>query len=190
MTDTNERALPDVPPIPVQTARSIAHETRPMSSTALVEQAKGALVFRYGTDADTALAVLELWADQRETELTRVAYVLIHDICRGVDAPTDRELARWLEEQLRKECPEIHLEVTPGAPVTAFVDHSLSSLDTVLDAARRAARLGVPLELRFAEEVAGPARAHLYQRLDLAVELARAVEPGVPVQLPTVGAPD
>jgi hypothetical protein len=88
-------------------------------------------------------------------------------------------------EQLRKTCPEIHLEVTRGEPVVAVVDHSLTSLDGVLDAARQAARLGVPLELRFAEELAGPARAHLYQRLDLAVELARAVEPGVPVQLPS-----
>jgi hypothetical protein len=184
MTDTSERALPDAPPIPAQT-RSIAHDTRPMSSTALLEQAKGALAFRFGIDADTALGVLELWADRREVELTRIAYVLVHDICRGADGPSDRELARWLEEQLRKECPEIHLEVAPGEPVVAVVDHSLSSLDGVLDAARRAARLGVPLELRFAEEVAGQARAHLYQRLDLAVELARAVEPGVPVQLPS-----
>ena len=187
MTDTNERALTDAPLIPAQ-SRAVAHETRPMSSTALVEQAKGALVFRFGIDADTELAVLELWADQREQELTRIAYVLVHDICRGVDEPSDTDLARWLEEQLRKQCPEIRLEVVPGEPVVAFVDHSLSSLDTVLDGARRAARLGVPLELRFAEEVAGPARAHLYQRLDLAVELARAVEPGVPVQLPCIRA--
>jgi len=186
MTHTGERALPDAPAIPMQ-SRSVAHEPRPMTSTALLEQAKGALAFRFGVDADTALAVMELWADQREVEVTRIAYVLVHDICRGSDS-ADRDLARWLEEQLRKECPEVHLTLAPGEPVVATVDHSLSSLDGVLDAARRAARLGVPLELRFAEELAGPARAHLYQRLDLAVELARAVEPGVPVQLPCIRA--
>ena len=185
MTHTGERALPDAPTIPSQ-VRTVAHEARPMTSTALLEQAKGALAFRFGVDADTALAVMELWADQREVELTRIAYVLVHDICRGADSTSDRELVRWLEEQLRKDCPEIHLTVAAGEPVVALVDHSLSSLDSVLDAARRAARLGVPLELQFAEEVAGPARAHLYQRLDLAVELARAIEPGVPVRLPSL----
>jgi hypothetical protein len=186
MTDTSERALPDTPTIPAQARPTVAHEQRPMTSGALLEQAKGVLAFRFGVDADTALAVMEVWAAEREVELARIAYVLVHDICQGVAGSSDRELVRWLEEQLRKECPEVHLQVTPGEPVVAVVDHSLSSLDGVLDAARRAARLGVPLELQFAEELAGPARAHLYQRLDLAVELARAVEPGLPVRLPSL----
>jgi hypothetical protein len=186
MTDTSERALPDTPPIPAQLRPTVAHEQpRPMTSGALLEQAKGVLSFKFGIDTDTALAVMELWAAEREVEPARIAYVLIHDICQGVGGSSDRELVRWIEEQLRKECPEIQLQVTPGEPVIAVVDHSLSSLDAVLDAARRAARLGVPLELQFGEELAGPARAHLYQRLDLAVELARAVEPGVPVRLPS-----
>lgn len=191
MTSTHHRALVEGAMIPGQTREHhVPHESRPMTSTALLEQAKGVLVFRYGVDADTALAVVELWADQRGVEPTTVAYALVHDISQGgASSHTDPDTVRWLEEQLRKDCPEVHLSVTPGEPVVAVVDHSYISLDAVLDGAKRAARLGVPLEITFADEVSGPARAHLFQRLDLAVELARAVEPGVPVRLPCPNPP-
>lgn len=72
-------------------------------------------------------------------------------------------------------------------PVVVEVDGSQSSLDAVAAAARRAARLGVPLEIRIdnhAELVHDLGRAQLIQRLDLAVEVARAAEPDLVVRLP------
>jgi|SRR3954452_11364592 len=76
-------------------------------------------------------------------------------------------------------------------PVEVLVDHSGTALDDVLAASRRAARLGVPLEIRVEEPPAGPVglgehitRAHLVRRVHLAAELARAVEPELDVRLP------
>ena len=82
---------------------------------------------------------------------------------------------------------------TSGAPVqqpdpmVVVVDHSHSSLEAVVTAARRAARFRVPLEIQLADRAdraPGVGRAQLIQRLDLAVEIARAEEPGLVVRLP------
>jgi non-ribosomal peptide synthetase component F len=161
-----------------------------MTSGALIEQAKGVLIFRYSIDADTALAVLELWSSERSVELTTLSYVLLHDICQGRHpGHADPTLLRWLEDKLRRDCPEVHLEVGgPSQPVVVAIDQSYSSIDLVVAAAKQAARFGVPLELRVEEDTltnaVGPSRVHLLQRMDLAVELARAVEPGLDVRLP------
>ena len=172
----------------VPTQRGIPHEVRPMTSGALLEQAKGVLIFRYSIDADTAQGVLELWAEESRTDLMALAVALVHDICQGSAPPhSDAGLIRWLEGKLRQTCPEVHLTLGgTSAPVVVAVDCAYSSLDEVVVAARVAARRGVALEIRVAEPGPGvpPSRTHLIQRIDLAVELARAVEPGLEVRLP------
>lgn len=165
------------------------HDIRPMTSGALIEQAKGVLVFRYSIDADTALSILELWASEVDADLAGVAFALIHDICQGGEtAPrSDPTLVRALEERLRRDRPHVDLSVTSEpVPVVVGMDQSYSAMPALVAGARQAARLGAPLEIRYDEERTPLSRAHLMQRVDLAVELARAVEPGVVVRLAQV----
>jgi hypothetical protein len=165
--------------------RALGHEVRSMSAGALVEQAKGVLIFRYSINADTALSILELWADQAGVELPVLALALVHDICQGGDAGhSDPALVRWLEDRLRHDRPHVTLEVvSESIPVVVGVDRSYSALDALVAGTRDAARLGVPLEIHYDLDQSPLSRAQLMQRVDLAVELARAVEPGVVIRL-------
>lgn len=158
--------------------------------TALVEQAKGVLIFRYGIDADAAHALMELWAAETGSTISAVAHAVVHEICQGERrGPTEPPLVRWLEERLRQEFPGVDLS-TNDTPthVTVAVGHSEGSLDAVSEAARRADRLGVPLELTAHLSSTGGEspeheRAHLMQRMDLALELARSLAPGLEIRL-------
>ena len=165
--------------------RAPLHDMPAMSGGALVEQAKGALIFRYSIDAATALCLLELWAAQAGVDTVAVSYALVHDICQGDPrSRSEAGLVAWLAEQLRRDAPDVSLAVTAGTrSVAVDVDQSYTALDAVVAGAREAARLGVPLEITYADGAAGLPRAHQMQRVDLAVELARAVEPGLDVRL-------
>lgn len=166
--------------------RPLGHEVRAISAGALVEQAKGVLIFRYSTDADTALSILELWADEGGVDLPALAFALVHDICQGGPGTSrsDPGLVRWLEDRLRHDRPHVTLGVVSEAiPVVVGVDHSYSALDALVAGARDAARLGVPLEIHYDLDKSPLSRAQLMQRVDLAVELARAIEPGVVIRL-------
>ncbi|HEX6246563.1 MAG TPA: ANTAR domain-containing protein [Nocardioidaceae bacterium] len=163
------------------------------AEAALLEQAKGVLIFRYGIDADTAFGLIERWAAESDAGIQHVAHAVVHDICQGDHSePTDPRLVRFLEEQLRHEFPGVECETLNDAePVTVAIDQSDSSLDGVADAAREACRRGVPLELTVDlppheivhHDQPDLERAHLMQRVDLALELARAVSPGLEVRL-------
>lgn len=73
---------------------------------ALVEQAKGVLIFRYGIAADAAYSLLELWAAQTDVTVDQVAHAVVHEICQGERSmPSDPHLVRWLEDRLRREFP-------------------------------------------------------------------------------------
>ena len=158
------------------------------SATALLEQAKGVLIFRYGIDACSAFKLIERWAAAAKVGIEKVAHALVRGICQGDPAgSTDRRLVRWLEDQLRHEFPEGEESPREPSPVTVAVDQFECSLDAVVQATRKAARLGVPLQITVAGALdAGPdpQRAHLAQRVDLAVELARSVSPAVEVRRP------
>jgi hypothetical protein len=159
----------------------------PRVPAALLEQAKGALVLHYRIGAPTALRVLETWAEAAGTTLSAVVDALLHQVARDQE-PLRGSLGAWLVEQLGRPSPVRDEDWPDRAEVAqevVTVDSSYTALDDVVAAARRAAARGVPLELTFPETGHGPARAQLLQRVDLAVELARAVEPGLDVRLPT-----
>ena len=73
---------------------------------ALVEQAKGVLMFCRGLSAQDAGQVLLEWSRDRGVPATTVARVLVHDISQGVGSKrsdaTHQELIRWLEARLRQ----------------------------------------------------------------------------------------
>ena len=69
----------------------------------VVEQAKGALAFRYGIDSHQAFAMMVRWSRTVHAPVHVIAHTLIHGICEG-DPQMERQqrpLMRWLEEQLR-----------------------------------------------------------------------------------------
>lgn len=73
---------------------------------AVLEQAKGVLIFRYGIGADAALGLIELWAAERDATVDAVAQAVVRDICEGDRSqPSDPALVRWLEDRLRHELP-------------------------------------------------------------------------------------
>ncbi|HLN75466.1 MAG TPA: hypothetical protein VK204_00395 [Nocardioidaceae bacterium] len=158
------------------------------AATALLEQAKGVLIFRYAIDACSAHKLVERWATQAGVGIETVAHALVHEICQG-DKPDDPRFVRWLEDQLRHEFPDGEdRRAEEPAPVTVAVDQSDSSLDAVVEAARHAARLGLPLAITIAagalNKVPEAQRAHLAKRIDLAVELVRAVTQTVKIRRP------
>lgn len=74
-----------------------------MQRHAVIEQAKGVLMLRYGVDADRAFAQLREWSQRSNTPLHRIADTLVTAICRGArTADHDTELVRWLELRLRR----------------------------------------------------------------------------------------
>ncbi|GAB2737218.1 ANTAR domain-containing protein [Nocardioides pakistanensis] len=73
---------------------------------ALLDQAKGVLIFRYSIDADAASSLLALWAAEYGVSPEAVARTVVHEICQGRRGQaSDRGLARWLEDRLRHEMP-------------------------------------------------------------------------------------
>lgn len=85
----------------------------PADAGALIEQAKGVLIFRYGIAADAAYSLLELWSAQTDASLDQVAHAVVHEICQGDrTTPSDPGLVRWLEGRLRREFPGAECEGT------------------------------------------------------------------------------
>jgi hypothetical protein len=78
--------------------RPITDKTR-----AVMEQAKGALMLRYGIDSYQALAVMVRWSREADTPVHVIAHTLIHGVCEGnpETEARQRSLVRWLEDQLR-----------------------------------------------------------------------------------------
>lgn len=98
------------------------------ASTALIEQAKGALMLRYGVDSHQAFAVLVRWAQSSRTPVLTVAHTLLHGICEGNPQTEVRQraLIRWLEAQLRDDVPGA--ADLPMAPVTRRIGTPDSAL--------------------------------------------------------------
>jgi hypothetical protein len=72
-----------------------------IDSRAVIEQAKGALILRYGLDDDAAFAVLRRWSQGSNTKLHTIADVLVNTVCRDDPQPSqESELADWLRQQV------------------------------------------------------------------------------------------
>lgn len=76
-----------------------------MSEPAVVEQAKGVLMLRFGIGSYEALAVLERWSHETGEPLPAVARAITHGICQGHDGAGDGSLVRWLEQRFREDLP-------------------------------------------------------------------------------------
>jgi ANTAR domain len=77
-----------------------------MDSRAVIEQAKGALVLRFGIPPDRAFGVLRRWSQDRNIKLRMIAEALIA-VSRGEGTTAfDADLVGWLRETLdRAEVP-------------------------------------------------------------------------------------
>ncbi len=90
------------------TTFSVAVRDTPRRATSdpgrvVVEQAKGALMLRYGISSYEALTILTGWARDAEVGLQRVARLLMTGICQGEVSDEDALLVRWLEHRLRTD---------------------------------------------------------------------------------------
>lgn len=79
-------------------------------SIAVVEQAKGALMLRYGVSSGASLAALSRWADEARVTVPDVAHVLVTGICQGHVTPQNRVTVRWLEQRLREGITDVTRE--------------------------------------------------------------------------------
>ena len=92
--------------VPQQVAPPLTEVASLTDAAALIEQAAGVLIFRFGVDAATAKALMQLWAAEAGAQGDAVAHALVHDICQGDrSGPTDPHLVRWIEDRLRHELP-------------------------------------------------------------------------------------
>lgn len=98
-------------PESVGPTRGLVGFTTATVPAAVVEQAKGVLIFRYAISAEASHSLLELWAAQTDASVDDVAHAVVHEICQGDHTvPADPTLVRWLEERLRHEFPGIECE--------------------------------------------------------------------------------
>ena len=91
------------------------------SDNAVVEQAKGALMLRYGTGSRESLAVLERWALEAQVPLRAVAEALVGGICLGRVTAENEGTVRWLEQRLRGDISDVRGDErgTAEGPATA-----------------------------------------------------------------------
>lgn len=71
------------------------------SGSAVVEQAKGAIMLRYGVTSYESLAAMARWAREAHVSIEDVAHAMVKGICQGRVTPETKGLVRWLEQRLR-----------------------------------------------------------------------------------------
>lgn len=74
-----------------------------MHEMAVVEQAKGVLMLRYGIGSYEALAVLGRWSQQSGFTIPDLARAITHGVCQGHSTGEETALVRWLEQRLRDD---------------------------------------------------------------------------------------
>ena len=80
--------------------------TDTVSDVAVVEQAKGALMLRYGVGSYESLGAMVAWAREAEVTVHEVAHALVKGVCQGHVTPDTRAMVRWLEKRLRTDIVE------------------------------------------------------------------------------------
>jgi hypothetical protein len=76
------------------------------SNRAVVEQAKGAIMLRYGVSSYESLAAMARWAREAHVPLEEVAHALVKGICQGRVTAETQGMVRWLEQRLRTDISE------------------------------------------------------------------------------------
>lgn len=71
-----------------------------LTSQPVIDQAKGALMVRYGIDADRAFQTLARWSQHTNTKVRTIAEVVVYAICQG-EADQAPVLVREVEQLLR-----------------------------------------------------------------------------------------
>ncbi len=79
--------------------REIQHLRDALASQPVIDQAKGALMFRYGVDSDTAFGLLVRWSQNTNTKLRDLATALVLSLSNG--SAEDPALAHEVEQLLR-----------------------------------------------------------------------------------------
>lgn len=70
----------------------------------MVEQAKGALVLRFGIGPHEAFTILLTWSRDMHTTLHTLAHTLVNGACQGGEADQyDPDLVSWLRDQLSED---------------------------------------------------------------------------------------
>ena len=74
------------------------------ADSAVVEQAKGVLMLRYGVGSYESLATLVRWAHDVDVPVPQIARTLTQGVCQGRPPADDGQwLVRWLEQRLRED---------------------------------------------------------------------------------------
>lgn len=78
-----------------------------MRSVAVVEQAKGVLMLRYGIGSFEALGVLQRWSSETGHSVVQVSQAITHVLCQGHRRAWDEDpsFIRWLEQRFREGLP-------------------------------------------------------------------------------------
>ncbi len=110
---TNSSWTPEWGPSPsvsgASTSVEITGEPTPFSrlepQAAVVEQAVGVLMFRYGLGSYEALGVLARWSHDACVDVPELSRILMHGICLGRIDTEDRRatLVRWLVQRMRTD---------------------------------------------------------------------------------------
>jgi hypothetical protein len=79
-----------------------------MVEMAVIEQAKGVLMLRYGIGSYEALAVLGRWSQESGVALGDLSRAITHGVCQGHTGTgsVSAALVRWLEQRLREDLTE------------------------------------------------------------------------------------
>jgi hypothetical protein len=109
------------------------------SNRAVVEQAKGALMLRYGVSSYESLAAMARWAREAHVPLEEVAHALVKGICQGRVTPETQGMVRWLEQRLRADIGE-----PPKAVAEVVLRRSTVAGHTPMHAPRSAATTTAP----------------------------------------------
>lgn len=85
------------------------HHVSDDPESAVVEQAKGVLMLRYGVGSYEAFAVLVRWSHEAGVVLQESARALMEGVCKGrvAAAHVDPWLVRWLEQRLRTDVDDL-----------------------------------------------------------------------------------
>jgi hypothetical protein len=75
------------------------------AESAVVEQAKGILMLRYGVGSYESFATLVRWSQDVDVTVVQIARTLTLGVCQGRTPSDDqgRWLLRWLEQRLRED---------------------------------------------------------------------------------------